>query len=345
MMLRSTKSPESIGSRSLTSFSSANVTVPPGCGLPAAGAADAPPLGVGVWVPVHAATRIASMAMSGRTRAERILTLPTEPVSVRIRPPALRGSAAHALLALTPDRRRGHQGTTLAYGLALFDALGRSRRGRCPRHGVRRREHAAEPAGEDRREEAEERTEGDRVARGRDVEIAHARHHVREALHARDREESAVRGVAGEHEDEYDEEAEERGHHAVPARPIARHAAGDVAADQVREEKPEGDGDRRREIVRPNTNVREQRSDRRPAQREPIDDGLRTEIEMLLDELADELVAHLARPERLHVERNRTRAADHVRDLHLETIGEPRLHHVLRDVAKGVGRGTVDLRW
>src|SRR5207245_3992251 len=91
--------------------------------------------------------------------------------------------------------------------------------------------------------------------------------------------------------------------------------------------------------------VRRRREIDRSAQREPIDDGLRTEIEMLLDELADELVAHLARPERLHVERDRTRAADHVRDLHLETIGEPRLHHVLRDVAKGVGRGTVDLRW
>src|SRR5437667_2376992 len=164
MMLRSTKSPESIGSRSLTSFSSANVTVPPGCGLPAAGAADAPPLGVGVWVPVHAATRIASMAMSGRTRAERILTLPTEPVSVRIRPPALRGSAAQALLALTPDRGRGHQGTTLADDLALFDALDRSRRGYRRRHGVRRREHAAEPAGEHRPDEAEQPAAADRIA-------------------------------------------------------------------------------------------------------------------------------------------------------------------------------------
>src|SRR2546425_4197591 len=164
MMLRSTKRPESIGSRSLTSFSSANVTVPPGCGLPAAGAADAPPLAVGVWVPVHAATRIASMAKSERTRAERIHPLPTEPVSVRIRPPALRGSAAQPLPALTPDRGRGHEGTTLADDLARFDALGRSRRGHCRRHGVGRRERSAEPAREDRGEEAEKRTEGQRVA-------------------------------------------------------------------------------------------------------------------------------------------------------------------------------------
>src|SRR5947208_4564063 len=152
---------ERSGSKSMGSSSSAKVTAPPGTAFAVDGDAAPPPVG---WPPAQAPTRIASMAKSERTRAERILTLPTEPVSVRIRPPALRGSAAHALLAVTPDRGRGHQGTTLAYGLALFEALGRSRRGRRPRHGVRRREHAAEPAGEDRREEAEERAEGDRVA-------------------------------------------------------------------------------------------------------------------------------------------------------------------------------------
>src|SRR5438309_2245977 len=150
---------ERSGSKSMGSSSSAKVTAPPGTAVD--GDAAPPPVG---WPPAQAPTRIASMAMSGRTRAERILTLPTEPVSVRIRPPALRGSAAQALLALTPDRGRGHQGTTLADCLTLFDALGRSRRGHRPRHGVRRREHAAEPAGEDRREAAEERAEGDRVA-------------------------------------------------------------------------------------------------------------------------------------------------------------------------------------
>src|SRR2546427_426221 len=70
--------------------------------------------------------------------------------------------------------------------------------------------------------------------------------------------------------------------------------------------------------------VRRRREIDRPAQREPIDDGLRTEIEMLLDELADELVAHLARPERLHVERDRTRAADGRADHSLaDVVAEP----------------------
>src|SRR2546427_12598824 len=72
MMLRSTKRPDSIGSRSLTSFSRANVTDPPATGL-RAGAAEAvalPPDG-GV-APEQAAARIASGANSESTRAERM---------------------------------------------------------------------------------------------------------------------------------------------------------------------------------------------------------------------------------------------------------------------------------
>src|SRR5438105_6046130 len=64
---------------------------------------------------------------------------------------------------------------------------------------------------------------------------------------------------------------------------------------------------------------------------------------MLVDERADRIVAHLAGPEGLDVERDRMRATDHIRDLELAAIGEPGLHDVLRDVARGVRAGTVDL--
>src|SRR5207247_9422350 len=56
------------------------------------------------------------------------------------------------------------------------------------------------------------------------------------------------------------------------------------------------------------------------------------------------LVANLPRAERLDVERDRARTADDVRDLHLEAIGESRVHDVLRDVARGIRGGAVDLR-
>src|SRR5205807_2002130 len=70
----------------------------------------------------------------------------------------------------------------------------------------------------------------------------------------------------------------------------------------------------------------------------------RTKIEVLIDERADLLVGDLPGAERLDVERDRTRDPDHVRDLYLEPIGEPGLHDVLRDVARRVRGGTIDLR-
>src|SRR5207247_8466757 len=47
-------------------------------------------------------------------------------------------------------------------------------------------------------------------------------------------------------------------------------------------------------------------------QSEALDDRARPEVEVLLDELADRLIGDLARAERLDVERDRLRAADHV---------------------------------
>src|SRR6266850_4466879 len=79
-------------------------------------------------------------------------------------------------------------------------------------------------------------------------------------------------------------------------------------------------------------------------QTEALDDRARPEVEVLVDERADRLVGDLSRAERLDIERDRLRAADDVRELQLEAIGEPRLDDVLRDVARGVGRGAVDLR-
>src|SRR5438309_5897243 len=143
MMLRSTNSPESIGSRSLTSFSSANVTAPPATGLPA-GAADVPPPPPdGCCPPAQAAPRIASAAKSERTRAERMTHPPdraglgedTSAPFSRFRTSADERRSApldaglvslfHPLPALAADHGRGNERSALAYDLALFDPVGR----------------------------------------------------------------------------------------------------------------------------------------------------------------------------------------------------------------------------
>src|SRR5438128_6558236 len=81
-----------------------------------------------------------------------------------------------------------------------------------------------------------------------------------------------------------------------------------------------------------------------PTELEAIDDRAGPEIEVFFDELADRFVRDAPRPERLDVQRDRLRAADDVRELDLEAIGESRRDDVLRDVARGVRRGAVDLR-
>src|SRR5205823_9930703 len=48
--------------------------------------------------------------------------------------------------------------------------------------------------------------------------------------------------------------------------------------------------------------------------------------------------------EALDLDRDRPRDADRVRDLELAAVGEARRNDVLRDVARGVGGGAVDLR-
>ena len=98
---------------------------------------------------------------------------------------------------------------------------------------LRRRKQAAEPAAEDRREEAKDRAEGQRVTERVQVEVVHARDDVGRRADTRRREHPVVGGDAQKHEHEQDEEREERGHHPVPAGAIARHSAGHVAADDV----------------------------------------------------------------------------------------------------------------
>ena len=65
---------------------------------------------------------------------------------------------------------------------------------------------------------------------------------------------------------------------------------------------------------------------------------------MLRDQILDPLIAHLPCAEALHVERDRPRPADDIRDLDLEAVGEARGHDVLRDVARRIRGGAVDLR-
>src|SRR5918999_4942415 len=82
----------------------------------------------------------------------------------------------------------------------------------------------------------------------------------------------------------------------------------------------------------------------RTSQPEALDDRPWTEVKVLFDQLADGLVRDLPGAERLDVQRDGSRLADDVRDLDLEAVGQPCLDHVLGHVARGVGRGPVDLR-
>src|SRR5437867_9597552 len=82
----------------------------------------------------------------------------------------------------------------------------------------------------------------------------------------------------------------------------------------------------------------------RTTQLEAVDDHPRPEIEMLIDERPDAVVAHAPGAERLDVQRDRPRASDDVGDLDLDAVRETRGYDVLRDVARGGRGGAIHLR-
>src|SRR5439155_18274079 len=82
----------------------------------------------------------------------------------------------------------------------------------------------------------------------------------------------------------------------------------------------------------------------RAAQIEAVDDLPRTEVEVLVDQTADDLVVDRPGPEGLDVQRHGFRDTDDVGDLDLAALREAGGHDVLRDVARRVRAGPVDLR-
>lgn len=82
----------------------------------------------------------------------------------------------------------------------------------------------------------------------------------------------------------------------------------------------------------------------RAAELESVDDRRRAEVDELADLLSDLVVVDLSGSERVDHDRDRLCDADSVGDLNLALGREPCRDDVLRDVARGVGRGTVDLR-
>src|SRR5579864_839776 len=82
----------------------------------------------------------------------------------------------------------------------------------------------------------------------------------------------------------------------------------------------------------------------RPPQVEIAEDRRRAQVEVLAHERLDLRHRDVLRPERLDEDRHRVRDADRVRDLQLAALGEPGRDDVLRDVARRVRRGAVDLR-
>src|SRR5690606_8794802 len=76
---------------------------------------------------------------------------------------------------------------------------------------------------------------------------------------------------------------------------------------------------------------------------EHLDDAVRTQVEVLADQLLDHLVADLAGAEGGDRNAGRLGHADGVAHLHLAAVGQARGDHVLGDVARGVRGGTVDL--
>src|SRR6266545_7433514 len=85
------------------------------------------------------------------------------------------------------------------------------------------------------------------------------------------------------------------------------------------------------------------RVDRSP-ELEIADDRSRAEVEVLADEVGDPRQRDLLRPEALDLDRERMGDPDRVGDLQLAALGQAGGDDVLRDVARRIRRGTVDLR-
>ena len=81
----------------------------------------------------------------------------------------------------------------------------------------------------------------------------------------------------------------------------------------------------------------------RAAEVEVAQDRGRPEVEHLADELLDQRLVDVVRPEGLDVDRERVGDADRVGNLDLAALGEPGGDDVLGHVARGVGARAVDL--
>ena len=81
----------------------------------------------------------------------------------------------------------------------------------------------------------------------------------------------------------------------------------------------------------------------RPAQVEVAHDRRGPQVEVLADELLDARLRDDRRAEALAVDRDGLCDADCVGNLHLATVCESGGHHVLGNVARGVGGRAVDL--
>src|SRR5690606_16535012 len=76
---------------------------------------------------------------------------------------------------------------------------------------------------------------------------------------------------------------------------------------------------------------------------ERLQDAVRAQVEVAADQLLDHDVPDLAGAEGGDRDRGRLGDADGVAHLHLAAVGQAGGDHVLGDVARGVGGGTVDL--
>src|SRR5439155_10368617 len=77
---------------------------------------------------------------------------------------------------------------------------------------------------------------------------------------------------------------------------------------------------------------------------ELVDERLRAHVEILLDVALEALVGDLAGTKSVHPHADGLGNADRVRDLNLAAAGEARGNDVLRDVARVVAGGPIDLR-
>ena len=81
----------------------------------------------------------------------------------------------------------------------------------------------------------------------------------------------------------------------------------------------------------------------RPVQPEVRADAPRRQVHDLRHRLLDRRLRHLAGAEGVGVDRQRPRHADRIGELQHAALRQPRRHHVLREVARRIGRRAVDL--